>query len=242
MLIAVCEDDRNNSNEITALCREWEILHPDHPLVTHAYETPEALLNAHERSLDYDLFFLDIEFGQNASMNGYRLAQIIRENNRASIIVFITNSKNYLQQGYLVFAYRYLLKPVSKTDVFDCLDHCMRNTLAGSDPFLPIIKKDGTSRIRIKEIILAQSGLHSVAIQTINGTETARLYESFEDYIKIFPEEWFVRVQKGLVVNVLYITRFTKENVYLSTGVDFCIGRRYRSSVYKRLQQFFVGG
>lgn len=242
MLIAICEDDRRNRNEITALCEEWEILHKDCPLTVHAYETPETLLNAHEHPLDYDLFFLDIEFGKCSSMNGYRLSEIIREHNRASVIAFITNSKNYMQQGYEVSAYRYLLKPVSKEGVFGCLDHCMKNTLSGLDPFLSLMKKEGISRIRIKEIILAESGLHSVTIQTTNGSETARIYESFEDYIKAFPVEWFVQIQRGLVVNVLYITRFTKDTVYLSTGIDFLIGRKYRSNVYKRLKEFFIGG
>ena len=242
MLVSICEDDQRNRGEIEALCREWGILHQDCPLTVHAYETPEILLNAHEHPLDYDLFFLDIEFGKSASMNGFRLAEIIREHNRASVIVFTTNSKNYLQQGYQVFAYRYLLKPVSKEQIFDCLDYCMTNTLAGSAPFLPFVKKDGVSRIRIKEIILVESGLHSVSLRTLNGTETTRLYESFEDYINNFPPEWFLRIQRGLLVNVLYITRFTKDTIFLSTGLDFIIGRRYRSDVYKRLQSFFTGG
>ena len=241
MLIAICEDNQRHRDEIAALCEEWTVVHQDCPLTVHAYLTPETLLNAHEHPLDYDLYFLDIEFGKTASMNGYHLAEIIREHNRASIIVFITNSKDYLQNGYTVSAYRYLIKPVSKKQIFNCLNYCMNNTLSSSDPFLPLVKKDGISRIRIKEIILVESGLHSVTIQMVNGSETARLYESFEDYIKTFPDEWFVRIQRGLVINVLYITRFTKESVFLSTGLDFFIGRRYRSAAYKRLRQFFIG-
>ena len=180
MLIAVCEDELRMSDEIVAYCKEWEILHKDCPLTIHVYETPESLLNTHEHPLDYDLFFLDIEFGQNASMNGYRLAEIIREHNRASVIVFITNSKNYMLEGYQVYAYRYLLKPVSEANIFDCLDHCVTDLLAGTDPFLPLVKKDGISRIRIKEIILVENGLHSVTVRTVSGTETARIYEKFE--------------------------------------------------------------
>ena len=68
------------------------------------------------------------------------------------------------------------------------------------------------------------------------------VYESFEDYINNFPPEWFLRIQRGLLVNVLYITRFTKDTIFLSTGLDFIIGRRYRSDVYKRLKSFFTGG
>ncbi len=242
MLVAVCEDERGMSREIVTYCKEWEMLHKDCPLTIHVYETPETLLNAHEHPLDYDLFFLDIEFGHNSSMNGYRLSEIIREHNRTSVIVFITNSKNYMLQGYQVYAYRYLLKPVSEANIFDCLDHCVIDMLSGSDPFLSLVKKDGISRIRIKEIILVENGLHSVTILKSSGTETARIYESFEDYITSFPAEWFVRIQRGLIVNVLYITRFTKDTIYLSTGVDYLIGRRYRSSVYERLLQFFTGG
>ena len=40
----------------------------------------------------------------------------------------------------------------------------------------------------------------------------------------------------------MFVRKFTKDTVYLSTGTDYLIGRRYRSTVYERLQQFFVGG
>lgn len=241
MLAAVCEDDRIYREGIVSICNQWKNIHKDAALVVHAYETPESLLNAHEHPLDYDLFFLDIEFGKN-SMSGYRLAELIREHNKSSEIVFITNSRDYMQQGYSVSAYRYLLKPISENDVYDCLDHCMNYAFSGANLFLPFVKKDGISRIRIKDIILVESGTHSVCVRTVDGTETTHISESFETHLNNYPTEWFVRIQRGLLVNVLYVTKFTREAVYLSIGIDFQIGRRYREEVFERLQRFFIGG
>ena len=242
MLIAICEDDPVYRDGIESYCHSWKEKHQDLSVAVHTYSSPEALLNVYERPLDYDIYFLDIEFSKNSAMNGYRLAELIREHNRSSIIVFITNSKLYMQQGYTVTAYRYLVKPIDREDVASCLDHCLETALSATDPFLSLARKEGIRRIPLKEIILIQSGIHNVSIHTVHEVETLRLYESFEKYASSLPKEWFLQCQRGLLINVLYITRFTKETIYLSTGVDYSIGRRYRSHVYEHLQNFFDGG
>ena len=242
MLVAICEDNQNYNDGIVSLCHAWQKKHAEIGLTVHQYYTPEALINKHEHPYDYDLYFLDIEFGAASSMNGYRLAEIIRENNRISLIVFITNSRNYLQQGYTVSAYRYLVKPISQKDISDCLNQCLRETLPYPAVFLSVEKKEGTSRIRFRDIISIESGLHAVTIRTAVSETTAHLYESFESYCQSLPEGWFVRCQKGLLVNMLYVSRYTKSSVFLTTGLDYTIGRAYRKTVQNQLHTYFMGG
>lgn len=242
MLVAICEDNTAYNDVIAFYCRNWQQKHTDVDLSIHQFSTPDALINKYERPYDYDLYFLDIEFDADSSMNGYRLAELIREHNNTSLLVFITNSRNYMQRGYTVSAYRYLVKPITQENISDCLNQCLKETLSFPASFLAIEKKEGTSRVRLRDIVSIESGLHSVTIRTVSSEITAHNYESFENYCNGLPDGWFIRCQKGLLVNMTYINRFTKNVIYLTTGTDYPIGRIYRKNVQKRLQQFFMGG
>lgn len=242
MLIAICEDDAYYSNGLAEMCRQWEELHSDVPLSIHQYSTPESILNGHEHPLDYDLYFLDIGFGSLSSMNGYRLATLIRENNSESMIVFITNSRNYLLQGYNVSAYRYLIKPLNNSDVSDCLNHCRDEVLRFSNSTLSLDKKEGVSRIRLKDILYIESGLHSIIVHTVTKAESAHIYQSFDSYVQTLPAEWFVRCQRGLLINPSYICKYSKRSITLSSGENFTIGAKYRDQLCERLRIYFIGG
>ena len=46
-------------------------------------------------------------------LTGMDLARWIRKENDTSEIIFVTSLVNYIQEGYTVRAYRYLLKPIN---------------------------------------------------------------------------------------------------------------------------------
>lgn len=242
MLIAICEDDPYYQEGLKNYCEKWAEKHSETPVTVHCYPTPDSMLNTHEHPPDYDLYFLDIEFGAQSSMNGYRLAELIREHNTASMIVFVTNSRNYILNGYNVSAYRYLVKPIDEASMNDCLDHCVKEVLRFSDSFLSLVKKDGVSRIRLHDIIWIESTLHAVAVHTAGKTETAHIYSSFETYIQSLPENRFIRCQRGLLVNPQYVSKFSRRDITLTNGMEFTIGKKYQEKVCLRLREYFLGG
>lgn len=60
--------------------------------------------------MSFDLIFLDIEMPY---MSGMELAKHIREYNKVSVIIFVTNMKQYAVNGYEVGALDFVVKPVS---------------------------------------------------------------------------------------------------------------------------------
>ena len=55
-------------------------------------------------------------------ISGIDLSNIIRKENKTMDIVFITGIFKYVLHGYKVGALQYLLKPIKKEDVFECLN------------------------------------------------------------------------------------------------------------------------
>lgn len=70
-------------------------------------------------SYPFDLIFLDIDLG---GMDGMALARKIRETDSEVPILFLTNHREYVFEGYEVQAFRYLLKPVTEDTLFPLLD------------------------------------------------------------------------------------------------------------------------
>lgn len=71
----------------------------------------------------YDMIFLDIQM---PGINGMETARKIRETDIGVKLVFTTGITDYLQEGYEVEAVRYLLKPINREKVWECLDKLLQ--------------------------------------------------------------------------------------------------------------------
>ncbi len=102
--------------------------------------THTGVVYAHE-ALQYaaghpvDVAFLDIVM---PGMNGLELAQGIKKLKGRTNIVFVTGHSEYALEAHMLYASGFLMKPVSKEDVQECLDH-LRYPLEG-----------GRGRVRIQ--------------------------------------------------------------------------------------------
>ena len=104
--IATCEDEKEIQDTIEDYLNnilkntniEYEI---------QKYNSGESLLESNLK--DIDILLLDIQMDQ---INGMDTARKIRKVDNNMEIIFITSLIDYVQEGYEVRAYRYLLKPI----------------------------------------------------------------------------------------------------------------------------------
>ncbi|HFG9565484.1 TPA: two-component system response regulator RgbR, partial [Clostridioides difficile] len=117
--IAVCEDEKETQlliedyleNILKDISIEYEI---------QKYISGEELLESNLK--DIDILLLDIKMEK---LNGMDTARKIREVDNEMEIIFVTSLIDYVQEGYEVRAYRYLLKPIEleelKKHVLTCI-------------------------------------------------------------------------------------------------------------------------
>jgi DNA-binding LytR/AlgR family response regulator len=79
----------------------------------------ESFLFQWEDERVFDVLFIDIQMKE---MNGMELARKIREVDRDMVLIFTTGIADYIQDGYEVEALHYLLKPIRREKVEECLD------------------------------------------------------------------------------------------------------------------------
>ena len=60
-------------------------------------------------------------------LSGMALAKKIRQHDQTVSIVFVTNYADYVYEGYVVNALRYLKKPICREDIYDCMEIAYRH-------------------------------------------------------------------------------------------------------------------
>ena len=118
MKIAICDDQEIQLELMEKYIKEWAIKNSVE-IYIDKFNSAEEFLFEWEDYEKYDAIFLDIEMKK---MSGIELSNIIRKKNKTVNLVFVTGEFKYALHGYKVGALQYLMKPIKKEDLFECLD------------------------------------------------------------------------------------------------------------------------
>lgn len=209
--ILVCDDEETFAR---ALVRKIEALPDFSPRSMRVrYLTDPAGL-AEEPC---DLLFLDIDLG---AANGIEVARALRRTRPDTVLIFVTNYKEYAPEGYEVNAFRYLAKGEldSKLPAYfeDALAVCCarRETLelvCGGEPVsvpLPSLR-----------YIESRGRDHLVTHTTLTQLES------------MLAEQGFLRLHKSYLVNMAYLDTLQSTGARLTDGTPLPVSTRsYRAN------------
>lgn len=158
---------------------------------------------------NYDIIFLDIVLN-NKEENGIAIANRIRSIGYEGDIVFLTNFKEYVFDGYPVRALDYLLKPAPQ----DKIDHCMNmvSERLSDDSFVYQVKGEYV-KLPFHDIIYFSSSNHHTLAVTLQHTYT--IPQTIRNVKNQMPPT-FVQCHRTLIVNLQHIIRISGKELYLS--------------------------
>ncbi|MDF2944037.1 MAG: dna-binding response regulator, lyttr family [Herbinix sp.] len=226
MLIGICDDEEIIRNELKRLCNvfvEMNLIKID----TVCFSNGEELLGYADT---LDILFLDIQM---KGINGLKTAEKIREKDESMTIIFLTGFRGFMQDGYRVKAFRYLLKPLKEQDFMQTLSDAINDITKNSKV---IVGKDGeTIFIKLKEIIYIEYENRFTLVRTKKGC--------YESSMKM--GEWevmlntgdFFRVHKAYIVNMEYIEEIGKE-ILLDNGEKVEVAFRQISRLKKACKEY----
>ena len=144
--IVICEDEISQREKLKEYIQkifdenkeELEIIE---------FESAEDLLSDNIVLKEVDIFILDIKLN---GLSGMDLAKLIRKEDDRSEIIFVTSLVEYIQEGYTVRAYRYLLKPIEYEELRKHLLNCISDIKRKKGNFV-LENRDGMRRIPIKK-------------------------------------------------------------------------------------------
>ncbi|HDN2483786.1 LytR/AlgR family response regulator transcription factor, partial [Clostridioides difficile] len=159
------------------------------------FNSGEELLETNLEGID--IFFLDIKMLQ---LTGMDVAKIIRETNDTSEIIFITSIVDYIQEGYKVRAYRYLLKPIDFGDLNESILSCISDIIKKRENFMLIENKGIINKILINSIMYIEVRKKVLTIHTKNDTYYTK---NSMDKIELELEKYnFFRCHKSYLINL----------------------------------------
>ena len=249
--IAVCDDEKNIRDYLTALVKEQNA-----ECSITGYAAAEDYLADGE---EFDLIFLDIELGSSASgMNGMELAERIRDSGFECqpVIIFVTGYESYVYDAFDVGAFQYLLKPVNKDKFAEVYGRAIRQILSRqilSQQVLPerdlpqalwrkkvlTIQYDaGTVKtILLDHIYYMESQNHKIVIHFKDGQ--IAYYARMGDLEKELEGQFF-RIHKGYLINLAYVDEYNRTEVTLTSGDRLMISKyKYKdfTKAYLRFMQ-----
>ena len=224
---AICDDSIIDSNYVKELVINWSTKRK-YQVNINVFPSAEAFLFHYEENKNYDVLLLDIEMGK---MDGVTLARNIRSSNKSVQIIFITGYSDYIAEGYEVEALHYLMKPLKEEKLYDVLERALSKVIQNEKSII-LNLSDEIVRIPLHEILYIDVDRNYI---TVHANKDYIIKKTLSEIEKELDERFF-RIGRSAIVNLKFINRVTKQDVYLSNGVTLQLPR----GIYEALNRAII--
>ena len=146
---------------------------------------------------------LDIELGEDESLNGLEVARLIKNISPKTKFVFITGYSNYALDSFSVHPYDYILKPINIEKVINTLNalgnmiNSRKNSSVSPEKII-VRNKNETIFIPLNEITFIETQYRGTVIHCEN-----EVYPNFQTLADIEKQldKCFIKTHKSFIVN-----------------------------------------
>ena len=185
----------------------------------YEFSSGEELLSNYPK--DLDILIMDIQM---KIINGMDTARKIREFDQNLEIIFMTSFSEFMQEGYEVKSYRYILKPISERKISRNILPCINEIMKKKNNYLTINVKNYVDRIKIDSIVYIETDRPNILIYTNDNKYTTKMSISKID--KILREHGFFRCHNSYIVNLKLVESMNSNT--LKIGEKYIPISKYR--------------
>ncbi len=196
----------------------------------------ELLESSGHRSCD--IYFLDIGL---PGINGMEAAQIIRQTDEVTPIVFVTDLAQYAVRGYSVNALDFMVKPVSYQDFALRMGRALRVMARNDGARVTLPTATGLRVVAQRDVIFVEIIKHDLYWHVAGEAEPLRMRGSLKAVEEELPAARFCRIAAGYIVNMAHITRVTGAAVTMSDGTELAISRSRKAEAMTAFSRFAGG-
>lgn len=206
--IALCEDNSLQREELkNNLGKVLDEIGIDYKII--AFESGEDLLKSYPEKLD--ILFLDIQMGK---LTGMETARKVRDYDNKVEIIFITALWDYVQKGYEVRAFRYLIKPVKFQELKEQVTACVESITKKRDTYITIKDKGSVLKLNTEEILFLETFGRKVVIHMNSQDHIVKT--SMNKLEKELENIGFFRCHTSYIVNLSKIEELQKDSLVIN--------------------------
>ena len=212
--IAICDDDSYSLTHMISLIEEYRFVSPL-PFEYTSFHNSIELASVLEHGKHFDIYCLDIVM---PGFDGLQLGREIREYDKSAQILYFTSSPEFALESYSVHAANYVLKPVSKENLFKVLNEILEQMEHKEEVSLTIKTTQGIEKILISNLIYAEAMGRKVLYHLISGRslECSSRFSEVCDTLLEF--DFFVKPHRSYAVNINYINTIENTEIILQSS------------------------
>ncbi|MBQ9108745.1 MAG: response regulator transcription factor [Oscillospiraceae bacterium] len=239
MHLALCDDEQYQLDHIVTLLEEYrEKALPSLRWTT--FLTGGALLTAMEQGQHFDAALLDIFM---RDLNGMEVARYIRSIDSSIRLLFITSSSDFAVESYRVDASDYLLKPITAEALFSSLDKLVDQLKLPEEQGLVVRDAEGgLSKVLFSHLVCLEAMGHFTVLYRANGS-SVRVFQPFSALAaELEQRQEFIQIHRSYIINLRYVHRMTKNEVFLLNGTSLPLSRSHQPTVTQRFLDYSFWG
>lgn len=229
--IGICEDDLLQREFLVNSVKKFLKL-KDISFNIYEFSSGEELLEKYPETLD--ILFLDIQMDK---LTGMEASRQIRKFDDKVEILFITAVSEYVQKGYEVRAYRYLLKPISYEMLSEHLDACVSGIINKIENVLFVDTKGDMIKLDLNSILYIETDKREITIY--EESKSYNLKIGINDIEKQLKNKRFFRCHNSFLINITKIQSLIKNVAYID-DIQIPVSK-YRVKDLKRELASYLG-
>ncbi len=190
-----------------------------------------------ESTANYDLLFLDIQL---PGMSGMDAAEIYRQYDSDTPIVFVTDLAQYAINGYQVDAMDYMIKPVTYPDFKIRLDRVIRTMERNANRTIFLPTKEGGRFVSLHDLVCVDVVSHRLLFHMADG-ESFFQRGTLGNLEKDLSGSTFVRISNSCLINLQHLATVSGSAVIMSDGERCSISRSRRNDTLAAIANYYGG-
>ena len=197
------------------------------------YNTSDDFLRALEDN-NFDIVFLDIRLD---TKDGIEVGKIINARNKLTNIIFISEYPEYFKDVYKVSHSYFLTKEFEKERFEDAMQKAIKNI---ERKVIIFNTKKGIEKVTVNNIVYCESNKRQIKIYMIDGN-CLEYYANMNDIESLLPKASFLKTHKSFILNMNFIRKFDRLNVYMEQDYIVPISRTYKDEVREKITCYMGG-